>query len=524
MDKPFFQFRCEIVNVMQTIRRISKPTVNRITHDMHDDLLLSLKENKFIAEHETDYLSIVNTVDDDKIEEEKVNDNENNDYMITRSKTRRLREKLNKRDRDYDYQNAEFNDIRDRMKTRDELMHDLFGHRRDFDIYNVKRFIEYQQGDNVLQLLKKCLQTDETEIADDTDRLNKYDSDKEFIRQWDPHLYLKFIANRIRIDANGVLQAEEYNESSPEYKWPDIVPFNIRGKVMDYAHHNLQCHHYHWYQSYFNLKQRYWWGTLKHDIRNFCERCLTCQFTKGSVRHRSPLRIRDRPKPRDHIFCDFLGPVYANNHILVIVDYATGYTMLIPTEGTDALTIVDALMTYWIPFFGWFSTIETDWGPGFNSQLIKSLMKASGIKLELAEPRNHRSIGKVERVIGFIQKILNSYNLLLGEKLTNDTIQRTEAWRIIETILPFINFGINQHHSRFTTFSPNQLMFGTNMKDISDIGRLQSRLETEQQTHDKNSTDFQYFELILLNIKNQLNYCCVFVAHFQDETVNDQYH
>ena len=49
-----------------------------------------------------------------------------------------------------------------------------------------------------------------------------------------------------------------------------------------------------------------------------------------------------------NIFVDFLGPVFSTYCILFIVDYATGYTMLIPTYGQDAVTVANAILDKWI--------------------------------------------------------------------------------------------------------------------------------------------------------------------------------
>ena len=71
---------------------------------------------------------------------------------------------------------------------------------------------------------------------------------------------------------------------------------------------------------------------------------MSCQFTKRCIRHRAPLRIRQLPKPHQHLFADFLGSVFGKYYILVLVDCATGYTILISTHGTDAATIVDSIL------------------------------------------------------------------------------------------------------------------------------------------------------------------------------------
>ena len=133
---------------------------------------------------------------------------------------------------------------------------------------------------------------------------------------------------------------------------------------------------------------------------------------------------------------------------------------------------------------------------------MKALCKASNIKLELAEPRNHRSIGKVERLIGFLQKVLNQYNLILGNKLTQQD-RFEDAWRTIECLLPFIQLSFNQRRPRFTTFSPNMLMFGSNLDDASDVDRI---LHNIQQIRDNEKskltlTDFEYLRTLMEQIQ-----------------------
>ena len=413
--------------------------------------------------------------------------------ITTRSVTRRRKRKETKEDIENKYLNAEFEDSRNRIKTRDDFVTDIFGHRRDLDIFNVKAFVKYQKDDNHLNLLRKLIQlkpTDRSEV------------DMQFLFRFNPYLYERLLMDKIRINEKGVLQARDYHTSKNKNIWKHIVPFNIRGKLMDYYHHNLQLHHFHFQHTFDDINARYWWGTIKKDVKSFCERCVSCQFTKGGIRHRAPMRIRQLSKPRQHLFADFLGSVFGKYYILVLVDYATGYTMLIPTHGTDAATIVDSILKNWIPIFGWFTTFESDWGSGFNSQIIKALTKAGDIKFEMAEPRNHRSIGKVERIIGFLQKVINQYNLLLDEQLTTSDFD--EAWRTIETMLPYIQLSFNQRRPRFTTYSPNMLMFGSNLTDISDIDTILQELKTikNDDEFELKDQDYHYLENLIKQIKN----------------------
>ena len=243
--------------------------------------------------------------------------------------------------------------------------------------------------------------------------------------------------------------------------------------------------------------------TLKKDVDIFCKTCSPCQFTKGGPRHKTPLQARPLPAPREHLMADFLGPIYLIFSILCLVDYATGYTMFIPTEGVDGNTIVNAITENWIKIFGWFKTFESDWGSGFNGHIMQALAACCDFEIELAEPRNHRSIGKVERNIGILQKVLNEYNLILNERLTDNSQDRYESWKTITAILPFMQFGHNQRRNRFTTISPTMKMFGMNMRGPSDVIMKNDVLEEYFLKKDgMETTDYEKVRLVLDNVRH----------------------
>ena len=212
------------------------------------------------------------------------------------------------------------------------------------------------------------------------------------------------------------------------------------------------------------------------------------------------MRERHRPLPRQHIFADILGAIYQRYYILVLVDYATGYSMLIPIEGCDSMTIAQAIVDYWIRIFGCFQYLETDWGSGFTSKLFESLKQLLGYEHQIAEPRNHRSIGKVERVIGFLQSIINHYNLVLDNELT-EFEDLNIAWTKIKILLPFIQFGFNQRVMRITGISPNMGMFGTNMNDLTDLGRMNAKIDEFSKDKEIDKQDFELLQSIRDNIR-----------------------
>ena len=129
----------------------------------------------------------------------------------------------------YDQLNAEYNPQKFRAKTRDEFLFDIFGHRRDLDIFNSTNFLNYQENDAIASVAKKLIYGESLDINSD---------DFQYLIDVDPRSAAKIETKKIRVK-NKVLQAKDKISGL----WLKYVPFVIRGKMMDYAHHNLQLHH-----------------------------------------------------------------------------------------------------------------------------------------------------------------------------------------------------------------------------------------------------------------------------------------
>lgn len=472
-------------------------------------LICNLEDSLFMESRETqDYIIQTLEVNDDSKED---GDNAilpNEDTVVTRSKSRKikLQESLQSVKR-VQYINNHYNEMMTHMDTRNEIMYDLFGHRGLLNIFDMNQIKRKQKNDNLLQLIRYILLKINKQQTIETKYL-------ESLKAQSYYYYFKVNNGQMRINNDDILETREYTlDANPknleeDQKWVICIPTILRGKYMDYAHHNHQSQHLTWTYSYDFLRTHYYWPGMKRDMQVFAEKCKVCGFCKGSIRHRAPMQIRYRPKPREHIMCDFIGPIfssYGTYHILAIIDYATGWTMLVPTNGNDAITIIDVLLHKWIPLFGVMATIETDYGSGFDSHLYRMLMHSLGVKYEYAERNNHRSIGKVERVIGFVQSILKRYNVQLHNSITSPKASDYEAaWDTIELLLPHIQSCINQRRPRFTTYSPNMLMFGSQLNDVSDIGKILSRMSKAKQY--SNISDDSYTELESLINKLTLIY------------------
>ena len=418
---------------------------------------------------------------------------ENQIRMQLRSDTRENHSKQAKRT---EYLNEDFDDLTDRRLIRQEFIHNLYGHRTDKTLFNHDSFVARQKADTELQVIRSIIKRienenceinrnnidtyeyyeadDETELTQQQLQTNSIIQDYESIQISNPLLISGIADGSLQIINDTVVKIQILDGTQYQSK---VVPGILKHKLMDHAHHNIHSHHPNWEQSYNNIKCDYWWPTLKQDIRRFVTRCLLCNFANGQLSHRAPLTTREPVLPRESVFGDFIELTLANKrrYILVLVDYCTGWTMLLPTQTNDAYTVVDALIRKWIPLHGTFKYFDSDQGSGFISNVLKLLCVGLGTDLQFGEPGYHRGVGKVERTIRIIQSHFQRINLQWDEVIT-DCEDPNRSFNILRVITPHIQAALNQRRPRISTFSPNMLMFGTQLKDISNIDIVIERM------------------------------------------------
>ena len=239
---------------------------------------------------------------------------------------------------------------------------------------------------------------------------------------------------------------------------------------------------------------------MRDDARNHSSCCPICQFIKGGPSHKHSFTNKQLPKPKQKLLADFMGPFFKKYYILVLIDYATGFTVLEACTNCGAIVTSETILSKWFPYFGLPIEFDCDMGSAFISKVFKTLLESLTIEHKFAEPRYHNRIGKVERVIGFIQQILRSYNVQFNNKLVT-SYDANLQWSTIESILPFIQFGINKKRSRISTFSPAMLMFGEQIRDIPDITFAIKKLNNQLNSKSISNRDYEYLNDLKLRLK-----------------------
>lgn len=206
------------------------------------------------------------------------------------------------------------------------------------------------------------------------------------------------------------------------------------------------------------LTQKYFWPSMNTDISRWTRTCLHCQ--KSKIHRHTFSNISSFP-PSDrfqHLHVDIVGPLpttaQGHRYLVTMIDRLTKWPEAIPTDEISADRIADIVYQHWITRFGCPTTLTSDQGRQFESQLFQNLMKQMGIKKNRTTPYHPQSNGMVERWH-------RSLKTALRAKLSD-----TSTW-IDE--LPTVLLGLRAALRTDTGVSAAELTYGYNLRLPGDF-------------------------------------------------------
>lgn len=224
-------------------------------------------------------------------------------------------------------------------------------------------------------------------------------------------------------------------------------------KILTEYHSNPCAGHSGFHRTYNRIKQYYKWPRMKSDIKNFIKTCESCQKNK-LVRKKSkePMVITTTSEtPFERIFLDIVGPLplseNGNKFILTLQDDLSKYSQAYAIPNHEAGTIAKKLVHDFICKHGIPSTIVTDQGKDFTSNLLKQIAKLFKIKQINCTAYHPQSNGALERSHHTLADYLKHY---IRENQTD-----WDEW------LDFAMFSYNTTVHTSTKYTPFELIFGT---------------------------------------------------------------
>ncbi|KAH9267454.1 hypothetical protein BASA83_009993 [Batrachochytrium salamandrivorans] len=286
---------------------------------------------------------------------------------------------------------------------------------------------------------EKSLQDLKTAFAN-SDFLTHPDDSRPFILE-----RCKRELKHFRFRDNSFLRILEDGKSTAAY-----VTTDKRVEVMKHYHTSLA--HLKYGSIIDLLLQRFWWPSMKKDLKDFIARCPECQLDRSSSGIHAPLPIRPVPPvalPFERWGIDFYGPMAetksGNKYLITCIDYATRWVLAKPvkemTESAVSAFLYELMMTYGAPF-----EIISDRGKSFLAEGIDLFERENKIRHLATTPYHPQTNGMVERM-----------HAMLGHGLTTLVHGKRDRW---DEYLPQVLLALRTRTHSVTGFSPFFLLFG----------------------------------------------------------------
>ena len=287
---------------------------------------------------------------------------------------------------------------------------------------------------------------------------------------------------------SGVLMRKTLT-SGGVWKWLIVVPEKARDEQRAIAelYHNYQGH-INPHATYRLVREKYWWRNMSVTIPKDVEKCATCRRTKDAT-HRGfgmPQVSTPTAVPFAHIAIDKMHPPSADggyDGILVVIDHATRFTILIPHKSTyTAKDNAQLLYKHVFSVFGIPESIRSDSERALIGDAFARLSEVMHIEQIVSSALNKTSNGMAERRIRFVNTLLKS---VMEDKESRSWVE----------ILPMIQSVANGYPHPASGITSEQALFGFQPRRPSDLihanvqslpeGMLRNSFETNQKLLDE---------------------------------------
>ena len=278
-----------------------------------------------------------------------------------------------------------------------------------------------------------------------------------------------------------------------------VVPKALRHELLKVAHENPFSGHFSTAKTESRLRRDFFWPRLSEEVRNFCRTCHQCQVGNLKRTPRAPLGTPAIPtEPFAHVCIDLVGPLSpasseGHRYVLTLVDKATRYPDAVPLRHIDSRTVSQALLGMF-SHVGFPTTLTSDNGTQFTSEMFEEFLKGLGTQHHLTPPYHAQSNGLVERFNGTLKQIL--------KKLC---FERPKDWNLH---LPAVLFAYRDAPHAATGFSPFELVMGHRVRGPLTVVKeaMLAAPETGEATPDAETT--QRLTQHVLGVKDRLQETC----------------
>ena len=208
------------------------------------------------------------------------------------------------------------------------------------------------------------------------------------------------------------------------------------------------------------VRARFHWFGLRNDIELYIQQCAVCQRVKDPIRrNKGKLKSINSGYPLERIGIDIVGPLpkteQRNSYIVVMIDYFTKFPFAYALKEISAETVANVLMDQVICLFGVPTSLHSDQGSNFESNIFKSLCSLVNMAKTRTTPYAPWSNGETER--------MNKTLMIMLKCMVEENPKKWDL--LLQKAL--MHYRSSVHSS--TQFTPYALMFGREMRLPLDV-------------------------------------------------------
>ena len=201
------------------------------------------------------------------------------------------------------------------------------------------------------------------------------------------------------------------------------------------------------------IRQRYFWPSMIHDIKNYVRSCIPC-LQNNQLRQKPPGTLKPIKPPEgvwQLLTMDFHGPITptsrnGNKYIIALTDVLSKFVITKAVRDCTAITAARFVIEEVILKYGTPKCILTDNGTHFTASMMTELFKTLGVTHLYSTPYHPMTNGQVER-----------YNATMDSKIATLSNENRTNW---DEQLPYVTFNYNTSIHTTTGTIPFELMYG----------------------------------------------------------------